>query len=236
MRPDGRTIDSLRPVKIECGVMKHAEGSALISFGATEVLCSASIESRVPSFLKDTGKGWVTAEYGMLPRSTNERVPRTNFQKGRSVEISRLIGRSLRAAVNLEALGERQITVDCDVLHADGGTRTAAITGGYVALHQALLTLMGEGVLAELPFHGQCAAISVGIVDGELRLDLCYEEDSAADVDVNVVMRSDGLLVEFQASAEGKAFTKADMDGMYGLAHGGIQELFRLQKEALNDG
>jgi len=233
MRPDNRVNDALRPVTIERGCAKHAEGSALIAFGDTRVLCTATLEARVPPFLRGTGRGWVTAEYAMLPRSTGERIKRDAVKKGRALEISRLIGRSLRSVVDFEALGECQLILDCDVLQADGGTRTASITGAYLALHDALAGLVREGRLDALPLLGYCAAVSVGVVDGEIRLDLCYEEDAAADVDMNLVMRDTGDFVEVQACAEGEPFSRASMDTMLDLAQKGIRELFAFQKEAL---
>lgn len=233
MRPDNRANDALRQVTIERNCSKFAEGSVLITFGDTKVLCTATAEGRVPPFLKDTGSGWVTAEYGMLPRSAQERIPRESVRKGRSLEISRLIGRSLRCVVDLDALGERRVTLDCDVIQADGGTRTTAITGAYVALHDALQLFVDEGKLEHLPLLGQCAAVSVGVVQGESRLDLCYEEDFEADVDMNIVMRSDGNLIEIQGCAEGEAFPRSVMDELIDLGEKGIQELFAIQNEAL---
>jgi len=236
MRPDNRPNDALRPVTIECGYAKHAEGSALIAFGDTRVLCTATLDSRVPPFLRNTGKGWVTAEYALLPRSTHERVRRDAVKKGRALEISRLIGRSLRGVMDLEALGECQIILDCDVLQADGGTRTAAITGAYVALHEALEGLVRDGKLERSPLESACAAVSVGMVDGEARLDLCYEEDFAADVDLNLVMKGSGELVEIQACAEGRPFSRDQLDSMLDLAQKGIAELFAFQNQALGHG
>ncbi len=234
MRPDNRTNGALRAVSFERNYTKHAEGSVLVAFGDTRVLCTASVESRVPPFLRNTGSGWVTAEYNMLPRSTNERIGRNAVNKGRALEISRLIGRSLRNVIQLGSLGEQQIIVDCDVLQADGGTRTAAITGAYIALHDALDYMLGKELITELPLIGQCAAISVGIVKGELLLDLCYEEDSTADVDLNLVMRSDKTIIELQGCAEGEAFPRATLDQLLDLAESGIQTLFDLQKKALD--
>ena len=233
MRCDGRTNDVLRPVSIERHYTKHAEGSALVTFGDTRVLCTASFGDRVPPFLRGTGMGWVTAEYAMLPRSTGERVSRAAAQKGRALEISRLIGRSLRSVVDRKAMGEVQIILDCDVIQADGGTRTAAITGAYVALHDALTVLKADAPLEQFPIHARCAAVSVGIVDGEPLLDLCYEEDAAAEVDLNLVMHDDGALVEIQACAEGQSFSREQLDAMIGLAEKGIRQLFTLQNEAL---
>lgn len=233
MRPDGRAADALRPVTIERQYTKFAEGSVLISFGETKVLCTATVEERIPPFLKDTGKGWVTAEYAMLPRSSHERISRDAVRKGRAMEISRLIGRSLRCVVDLTATGERQIVVDCDVIQADGGTRTASITGAYVALHDAFARLVQQGALSRLPLLGQCAAVSVGVVHGEPRLDLNYAEDSGADVDMNVVMRDDGTFVEIQGSAEGASFSRATMDQLLSIGEKGMRELFALQRTAL---
>lgn len=235
MRPDDRANDALRAVAIERNYTKYAEGSVLIVFGNTRVLCTASLEDRVPPFLRDTGKGWVTAEYGMLPRSANERISREAVKKGRALEISRLIGRSLRCVTDLAALGERQFILDCDVIQADGGTRTAAITGAYVALHDAVNRLVRDEVLERSPLVGQCAAVSVGMVEGEARLDLCYEEDAAADVDMNLVMREDGRFIEVQGSAEGEAFSRETMDRLFALGEKGIRELFALQVQALHD-
>ncbi len=235
MRPDNRAFDSLRPVTIERNYTRYAEGSVLIAFGHTRVLCTASLEDKVPPFLRDTGSGWVTAEYGMLPRSAHGRIQRDAVKKGRALEISRLIGRSLRCITNLAALGERQITLDCDVIQADGGTRTAAITGAYVALHDACAKLIREGILQQSPVTGQCAAVSVGIVNGEPLLDLCYDEDSVADVDMNLVMREDGRFIEVQGSAEGEAFSRATMNAMFDLAEKGVRELFALQQKALGN-
>ncbi len=233
MRPGDRALDELRPVSITRHYTKFAEGSVLVAFGDTKVLCTASIGEQVPYFLRDTGKGWVTAEYGMLPRSTQERTIRDNVKKGRALEISRLIGRSLRCVMDLTALGERQVIVDCDVLQADGGTRTASITGAYVALHDALSVLVKRGSLPRLPMIGQCAAVSVGVVDGEARLDLCYEEDFRADVDMNLVMREDGTFIEIQGSAEGAAFSRTLLDQMLDAGAAGIRSLMRIQNEAL---
>lgn len=236
MRPDERAADALRPVTLERAYTRYAEGSVLAAFGHTKVLCTASVENRVPPFLRDTGSGWVTAEYAMLPRSTHDRTAREASKKGRALEISRLIGRSLRAVTDLDALGERQITIDCDVLQADGGTRTAAITGAYVALHDAVVGLVHEGALAELPLLGQCAAVSVGVIEGEPRLDLCYEEDSGADVDMNIVMRSDGDYIEVQGSAEGDVFPRTTLLALLDLGESGCKQLFDAQKEALGLG
>ncbi|MBI4559311.1 MAG: ribonuclease PH [Candidatus Hydrogenedentes bacterium] len=234
MRPDGRGNDKLRSVSIERNYIRHAEGSALIAFGATKVLCTATVDERIPPFLKDRRQGWVTAEYAMLPRSSQERVPRDAVKKGRSLEISRFIGRSLRAVVDRTALGERQILVDCDVIQADGGTRTASVTGAYIALHDALQHLRTQGKIETLPLLGQCAAVSLGIIEGEPRLDLCYEEDAVAEVDMNLVMRSDRTIIEVQGSAEGKPFDRSMLDELIDLGEKGMRKLFALQAEVLN--
>ncbi|MGJ8670661.1 MAG: ribonuclease PH [Oceanococcus sp.] len=231
-RPSGRAADALRDITIEPGFARHAEGSALIRCGDTHVLCTASIEDRTPPWLRGSGKGWVTAEYGMLPRSTHSRMGREaarGKQSGRTQEIQRLIGRSLRAAVDLEALGERSIVIDCDVLQADGGTRTASITGAYVALHQALSTLK----LKRDPLFGQIAAVSVGIVNGEPVLDLDYIEDSSAETDMNVVMNEAGGFIEVQGTAEGHAYRRDELDAMLDLADTGIRQLHDIQNKAL---
>ncbi len=235
-RPSGRAADELRAVRLTRGATKHAEGSALVEFGDTHVLCTASIEDFVPAFLRGKGKGWVTAEYGMLPRSTHTRSAREaarGKQSGRTQEIQRLIGRSLRAVVDLQALGERSITIDCDVLQADGGTRTAAITGGYVALAEACERLVRRGTLASSPIHGQVAAVSVGIFDGVPVLDLDYAEDSEAETDMNVVMNNGGGFVEVQGTAEGHAFRRHELDALLDLAATGLGKLFALQARAL---
>ena len=228
--------DALRPVTMERNCAIYAEGSCLISCGRTKVLCTASVEEKTPPFLRGTGKGWVTAEYSLLPRSTATRVPRDSVRgkiNGRSQEIQRLIGRSLRAAVDLEQLGERQITLDCDVLQADGGTRTASITGAYVALVDALRWLRGQGVFDVLPLKSQIAAVSAGKVDGKLLLDLCYAEDSSAEVDFNIVMNDRSEFVEVQGTGEGGVFTRDEMNGMLDLAASGIAELMELQRQTL---
>ena len=233
-RADGRAGDELRPVEITLGYQAYAEGSALIELGNTKVLCAVSVEDRVPPFLKGQGGGWVTAEYGMLPRSTHTRTPRNpDRQGGRSQEIQRLIGRSLRAAIDLDALGERTFTVDCDVIQADGGTRTAAITGGYVALNHALSKLKKQGIYRAMPVKCAVAATSVGVVDRAKLLDLCYEEDFRAAVDFNVVMTDKGEFVELQGTAEGKPFSKETIDGLVSLAEKGIKQLFEIQKKTL---
>ena len=238
MISSSRTQDnSLRPVTMKRNCIMHAEGSCLISCGNTKVLCTASVEDKVPPFLRGSGKGWVTAEYALLPRSTAVRVPRDSVKgriNGRSQEIQRLIGRSLRAAVDLEALGERCITLDCDVLQADGGTRTASITGAYVALVDALRWLRGTGAFEKLPLRSQVAAVSVGKVDGRLLLDLCYDEDSSAEVDFNVVMNGHGDFVEVQGTGEGGVFSRAEMNGMLDLAASGISELMEAQRTTLD--
>jgi ribonuclease PH len=216
---------------------KHAEGSVLVEFGDTQVLCTASIEESIPQFLRGKGQGWVTAEYGMLPRSTHTRSAREaarGKQSGRTQEIQRLIGRSLRAVIDLRALGERSITIDCDVLQADGGTRTASITGGYVAMADACETLVKKRLIAASPLHGQIAAISVGIFDGVPVLDLDYAEDSQAETDMNVVMNNGGAFVEIQGTAEGHAFRRHELDAMLNLAASGMGELFTLQMQALH--
>ena len=238
MISSSRTQDnSLRPVTMKRNCIMHAEGSCLISCGNTKVLCTASVEDKVPPFLRGSGKGWVTAEYALLPRSTAVRVPRDVVKgriNGRSQEIQRLIGRSLRAAVDLDALGERCITLDCDVLQADGGTRTASITGAYVALVDALRWLRGSGAFEKLPLRSQVAAVSVGKVDGRLLLDLCYDEDSSAEVDFNVVMNGHGDFVEVQGTGEGGVFSRAEMNGMLDLAASGISELMEAQRTTLD--
>ncbi len=231
-RIDNRANNKLRRVHIALGYQSFAEGSALIELGKTRVLCSVSMEERVPRFLKGNSQGWVTAEYAMLPRSTLTRTPR-NRTEGRSQEIQRFIGRSLRAATNLAALGERTFVVDCDVLQADGGTRTAAITGGYVALYQAFHNLRKQGILPFMPLTKMIAATSTGIVHGDMLLDLCYEEDSRADVDFNVVMTDKNEFVEIQGTAEGKPFSKEAADSLLSLAQQGINKLFKTQREAL---
>ncbi|MBN2311129.1 MAG: ribonuclease PH [Candidatus Hydrogenedentes bacterium] len=233
MRPDQRADNELRPVSFQRGYTKYAEGAVLAAFGDTQVLCTATVQDTVPGFLRNSGQGWVTAEYAMLPRSAGERVSRDAVRKGRALEISRLIGRSLRNVVELTALGERQILIDCDVIQADGGTRTAAITGAYLALHDALQHLVDQGALPQLPLLGQCAAVSVGVVEGEPRLDLSYEEDAAADVDMNLVIRSDDAIIEIQGCAEGDAFPKSMLDQLVDLGMHGARILFDIQRKAL---
>ena len=235
-RPSGRAANQLRPLKLEHNFTKHAEGSVLISCGDTRVLCTASVEGRVPPFLRNTGKGWVTAEYSMLPRAThtrNSREASRGKQSGRTLEIQRLIGRSLRAAVDLEALGENTITLDCDVLQADGGTRTASITGAFVALQLAVNWMMKTGKIKTTPIHGQIAAISVGIFNGAPVLDLDYAEDSSAETDMNVVMNDAGHFIELQGTAEGHAFSRDELNQLLELAASGTVELMALQREAL---
>ncbi|MEP5374446.1 MAG: ribonuclease PH [Hyphomicrobiales bacterium] len=235
MRPSGRNVNEMRPVSIETGITKHAEGSCLIKCGDTHVLCTATIDARDPSFLKNSGLGWVTAEYGMLPRATNTRMRREakNGQSGRTQEIQRLIGRSLRAGVDRVALGERQITVDCDVIQADGGTRCASITGGWVALRLAINKLMKTGDVISDPLVDPVAAISCGIYAGQPVLDLDYPEDSEAGVDGNFVMLGSGQLIEVQMSAEGSTFSRPQMDELLDLAEKGVSELVAAQKAAV---
>ena len=237
MRPSGRSADELRPIKLTRKFTRHAEGSVLVEFGDTRVLCNASIENKTPPFLKGSGKGWVTAEYGMLPRSTGQRMPREaarGKQGGRTQEIQRLIGRSLRAAVNLEALGEHTITIDCDVIQADGGTRTASITGAYVALVDAVNHLLQKGQITKNPIHGHIASVSVGIYQGTPILDLDYAEDSNAETDMNVVMNEAGAFIEIQGTAEGHAFRPDELQAMIELADHGIRQLIEKQRAALD--
>jgi ribonuclease PH len=236
-RPSGRAPDELRPIRITRRFTRHAEGSVLIEAGETRVLCTASIEESIPAFLRNTGRGWVTAEYGMLPRAThtrNKREAATGKQGGRTLEIQRLIGRALRAVIDLKALGERSITVDCDVLQADGGTRTASITGAYVAMVDAINTLVRKGVLRDSPVHGQVAAVSVGIWSGIPVLDLDYAEDSEAETDMNIVMNNGGGFIEVQGTAEGHAFRRNELDELLNLAANGVGQLLAKQLEALN--
>jgi ribonuclease PH len=235
-RPSGRRADELRTVRIQRGYTRHAEGSVLVEFGDTRVLCTASVEDRVPPFLKDRDQGWLTAEYGMLPRSTNTRTDREaarGRQSGRTQEIQRLIGRSLRAVTDLSRLGARTIQIDCDVIQADGGTRTAAITGSFVALHDAVSRLMRDGALADSPIRDYVAAVSVGVYGGVPVLDLDYAEDAACDTDMNVVMTGSGGFVEIQGTAEGHAFSRAQLDALIALAECGIRELVVRQRAAL---
>lgn len=236
MRPSGRSVDQMRAIHFTPDFTQHAEGSVLVEFGETRVLATASVESKVPRFLKGKSEGWITAEYGMLPRSTHTRNAREaarGKQSGRTMEIQRLIGRSLRAVIDRRALGERTITVDCDVLQADGGTRTAAITGGYVALALAMNRLVDRGDLAQTPIHGQVAAVSVGIFDGNAVLDLDYAEDSEAETDMNVVMNEAGGLIEIQGTAEGHAFQRSELERLLNLADQGIDELLQAQRAVL---
>lgn len=235
-RPSGRAADQLREIKITRNFTCHAEGSILVEFGQTKVICTASVDKSVPRFLKGEGKGWVTAEYGMLPRSTGTRMQREaakGKQAGRTVEIQRLIGRSLRAAVDLEALGEHTITIDCDVIQADGGTRTASITGGCVALAEAISYLQREGLIETSPLVNMVASVSVGIYEGAPVLDLDYPEDSSAETDMNIVMTDQGGLIEIQGTAEQAPFTEDEFASMFALAKAGIAELHALQKQAL---
>ena len=236
MRPSGRALDEMRLVSFEPGFAKHAEGSCLVKFGDTHVLCTASLEERVPPFLRNSGTGWVTAEYGMLPRATHSRMRRESSagkQSGRTQEIQRLIGRSLRAVTDLEALGERQITVDCDVIQADGGTRTASITGGYVALHLCMQHLVQEGLIARVPLIDEVAAISCGIYQGQPVLDLDYPEDSNAGADANFVMTGKGGIVEIQGTAEDKPFAPEQFDQLMALGRQGINHLVEMQRKVL---
>jgi ribonuclease PH len=236
MRPSKRALDELRPVTLERGIAKHAEGSCLVRFGETHVLCTASLADQVPSWLRGGGKGWVTAEYGMLPRATHERTRReatVGHQGGRTLEIQRLIGRSLRAVVDLKSLGERQVTVDCDVLQADGGTRTAAITGAWVALHDALAWMRIRSMIGENVLTDHVAAVSCGLIEGAPTLDLDYVEDSGAGTDANFVMTGSGGIVEIQGTAEGAPFSEADFSSLLQLARRGIAKLIDLQKLAV---
>jgi ribonuclease PH len=236
LRPSGRRPDELRAVRLHRGYTRHAEGSVLVEFGDTRVLCTASVEERVPPFLRDTGRGWVTAEYGMLPRATNTRTDREaarGKQSGRTQEIQRLIGRALRAVVDLPALGPRTVQIDCDVLQADGGTRTAAITGAFVALYDSFSHLKSKSILTSLPVKDFVAAVSVGIYEGAPLLDLDYAEDSACGTDMNVVMTGAGRFVEMQGTAEGAPFSRAEADALLALAESGIAELVTHQRKAL---
>jgi len=235
-RIDGRAYDELRPIKIIPGYQSFAEGSALIKLGKTHVLCSVTAEERVPNFLRGSGTGWITAEYAMLPRATVTRTQRDSTLGrvgGRNQEIQRLIGRSLRAVADLDALGERTLVVDCDVLQADGGTRTAAITGAYVALYRAMETLQNMGVISSIPLKSAVAATSIGIVNSYMMVDLCYDEDAQAGVDFNVVMTSKGEFVEVQGTAEGRPFNKQSIDDILSLAEKAIQQLFQVQQDGL---
>lgn len=238
MRPTGRSAQQVRPLKLTRHYTKHAEGSVLVEFGDTKVLCNATVEDGVPRFLKGQGQGWVTAEYGMLPRATHSRNAREaakGKQGGRTMEIQRLIARSLRAAIDLKVLGEYTITLDCDVLQADGGTRTASITGACVALADALNKMVADGKLKKNPMKGMVAAVSVGIVNGEAVCDLEYIEDSAAETDMNVVMIEDGRMIEVQGTAEGEPFTHEELLSLLALARGGIENIIQAQKAALVD-
>ncbi len=235
MRTDGRRTDQLRPVKLELGYTRYAEGSVLITQGNTVVLCNATVDDRLPPWMlrEEAERGWVTAEYAMLPRATHTRSPRETTPQARTQEIRRLIGRSLRAAVNLELLGKRQIIVDCDVLQADGGTRTASVTGGYVALARALRRLIADGTIPPETLLAPVAAVSVGSVDGEALLDLAYDEDLRAEVDMNIVMNAEGRYIEVQGTAEGDAFDRATMNRLLDLAQAGIADIVRVQKQSL---
>ena len=236
MRPSGRAADALRPIRLEPGINKHAEGSCLTCFGDTQVLCTASVEERVPPFLRNSGRGWVTAEYGMLPRSTGTRTEREaarGGQGGRTHEIQRLIGRALRAVTRLDGFGERQIKIDCDVIQADGGTRTAAITGGYVALYLAFRHIQKVGAIQRIPMSGQIAAVSCGIWNGAAVLDLDYAEDSTAQADANFVLTDKGHIVEVQGTAEGEPFSREQFLSLLDLAGGGVDRLCAKQREAL---
>ncbi|MCC6185257.1 MAG: ribonuclease PH [Microthrixaceae bacterium] len=234
MRPDGRAPDELRPITFERDYTAYAQGSVLVSCGDTKVLCTAMVDDDVPRWMRNTGKGWVTAEYSMLPGSSPERIRReTKGPKGRTQEIQRLIGRALRSVCDMRALGERQILIDCDVLQADGGTRTASISGAYLALHDCLTRVVQAGLLSEVPLYDELAAISVGVVDGVPVLDLPYAEDSTAETDMNVVMTGKGLFVEVQGTAEGAPFSRDELDSLLGLAEGGIRRIHALQREYL---
>ncbi len=236
MRPSTRAADEMRPISMSRHFVQHAEGSVLVEFGTTRVICTASVEDRVPPFLKGKGRGWVTAEYGMLPRSTHTRMQREaarGRQDGRTMEIQRLIGRALRAVVDLEALGERTITIDCDVIQADGSTRTAAISGGFVALADAVRHLAGKGAIRKNPLYGQVASVSVGIYRGIPILDLDYAEDSEAETDMNVVMNDAGAFVELQGTAEGHAFHQEELLAMLALSRVGIEQVLKKQRETL---
>lgn len=238
MRQDGRENGQLRPIKITTGFIEYPEGSVLIEWGGTKVICNASVEEKVPPFLLGSGKGWITAEYSMLPRATNTRSSRDiNKLKlsGRSAEIQRLIGRALRSVADLESLGERMITIDCDVIQADGGTRCASITGGFCALVLALEKLRQEGLLTAIPLRSHVAAVSVGIVGGEPLCDLCYVEDSGGEVDFNFIMNDSGDIIELQGTGEERPFSKTELDGMYKMALEAVRELVKVQKEALKE-
>lgn len=237
MRPSGRALDEMRAVKLTRNYTKHAEGSVLVEFGDTKVICTASVDERIPPWLRGKGSGWVTAEYGMLPRSTNSRMGREaarGKQGGRTVEIQRLIGRSLRACIDLKGLGEHQVVVDCDVIQADGGTRTASISGGFVALNDAVQSLLKDKKIESNPMHEQIASVSVGIYKGEPVLDLDYPEDSNAETDMNVVMNTAGDFIEIQGTAEGHAFSRDEMNVMLELAEKGIGEIVQIQDKAMH--
>jgi ribonuclease PH len=237
-RPSGRSFDELRPVRFDLGFTRHAEGSVLVEFGGTRVLCNASIEGGVPHFLRGRGRGWITAEYSMLPRATHSRTTREatrGKQSGRTLEIQRLIGRSLRAVIDLESLGERTVTLDCDVLQADGGTRTASISGAYVALIMAIDSLSRGDQPGRDPVHGQIAAVSIGIYQGSPILDLDYREDAAAETDMNIVMNDAGAFVEVQGTAEGHAFRRDELDSLLDLAATGIETIMTMQNRALDE-
>lgn len=237
-RPDGREVNQTRPVKITRNYLKHAEGSVLIEMGDTKVICTASVEERVPPFMKGQGRGWITGEYGMLPRSTEARKPRDATRgkvDGRTMEIQRLIGRALRSVVDLESMGEITVFIDCDVIQADGGTRTASITGSFVALVDALHKIKSQGKISKIPLNSFVAAVSVGIKDGRILLDLNYAEDSTCQVDMNIVMTEKGQLVEIQGTGEEKPFTKEEMQEMLKFGEQGIMELIRVQKQSLGD-
>lgn len=236
MRPDGRGPDELRPLSFERDYTAYAQGSVLVTAGETKVLCTAMLDEDVPRWMRNSGKGWVTAEYSMLPGSSPERIRReTKGVKGRTQEIQRLIGRALRSVCDMKALGERQILIDCDVLQADGGTRTAAISGAYLALHDCLTRMVGAGLLSSVPLYDELAAISVGVVDGVPVLDLPYAEDSTAETDMNVVMTGKGLFVEVQGTAEGAPFSREELDTLLGLAEGGIRRIHDLQREYVSE-
>ena len=238
MRPSGRAPDEMRAITIETGYTKHAEGSCLISFGETRVLCTASVEDRIPPWLRGKGEGWVTGEYSMLPRATHTRGQREaakGKQSGRTQEIQRLIGRSLRAVIDMERLGERTLLIDCDVIQADAGTRTASITGAWLALDQACRSLVEQGVLEQSPLVDQVAAVSVGLVDGQALLDLDYSEDSRAEVDLNVVQAGDGRLLEIQGTAEGAPFSRSQLNELLDLAEPGLLSLMQAQRQAFNE-
>lgn len=236
MRPSGRALDEMRPVKFTRNYTKHAEGSVLVEFGDTQVICTASVDDRIPPWLRGKGSGWLTAEYGMLPRSTDSRMGREaarGKQGGRTVEIQRLIGRSLRACIDMEALGERQIVIDCDVIQADGGTRTASISGAFVALNDAIQSLLNDNKLESNPIHEQIASVSVGIYKDQAVLDLDYPEDSNAETDMNVIMNASGQFIEVQGTAEGHAFSREEMNNMLELAEKGISEIIKEQNKVM---